>query len=87
MIEIVHDDGRCIKGTPDAVIIAEREAAEYNPVAIANVILRSIQRKSRRIASRGLTLRLVMSEKLEFTVDIHILNTGIFKDSRFLRLT
>ena len=32
MIEIVHDDGRCIKGTPDAVIIAERETAEYNPV-------------------------------------------------------
>lgn len=27
------------------------------------------------------------TNKLEFTVDIHILNTGIFKDSRFLRLT
>ena len=38
MIEIVHDDGRCIKGTPDAVVIAEREAAEYNPVTIANEI-------------------------------------------------
>ena len=36
MIEIVHHDERCIKGTPDAVIIAEREAAEYNPVAIAS---------------------------------------------------
>ena len=42
MIEIVHDDGRCIKGTPDAVIIAEREAAEYNPVAIANQIPKSM---------------------------------------------
>ena len=42
MIEIVHDDGRCIKGMPDAVIIAEREAAEYNPVAIANQIPKSI---------------------------------------------
>ena len=38
MIEMVHDDGRCIKGTPDADIIAEREAAEYNPVTIANQI-------------------------------------------------
>ena len=37
MIEKVHHDERCIKGTPDAVIIAEREAAEYNPVTIANV--------------------------------------------------
>ena len=42
MIEIVHDDGRCIKGTPDAVIIAEREAAGYNPVAIANQIPKSM---------------------------------------------
>ena len=42
MIEIVHHDERCIKGTPDAVIIAERKAAEYNPVAIANQIPRSI---------------------------------------------
>ncbi len=41
MIEIVHHDERCIKGTPDAVIIAEREAVEYNPVAIANQIPRS----------------------------------------------
>ena len=38
MIEIVHDDGRCIERTPDAVIIAEREAAEYAPVTIANQI-------------------------------------------------
>ena len=42
MIEIVHDDGRCIERTPDAVIIAEREAAEYAPVTIANQIPRSI---------------------------------------------
>ena len=42
MIEIVHDDGRCIKGTPDAVIIAERETAEYNPVALANQIPKSM---------------------------------------------
>ena len=42
MIEIVHDDERCIKGTPDAVIIAEREDVEYNPVAIANQIPRSM---------------------------------------------
>ena len=42
MIEMVLDDGRCIKGTPDAVVIAEREAAEYNPVAIANQIPKSM---------------------------------------------
>ncbi len=42
MIEIVHHDERYIKGTPDAVIIAEREADEYNPVAIANQIPRSM---------------------------------------------
>ena len=36
MIEIVHHDGRCIERTPDAVIIAEREAAEYNPVTRAS---------------------------------------------------
>ncbi len=42
MIEIVHDDGRCIERTPDAVIIAERIAAGYNPVARANQIPRSI---------------------------------------------
>lgn len=42
MIEMVHDDGRCIKGTLDAVVIAEREAVEYNPVTIANVIPRSM---------------------------------------------
>jgi hypothetical protein len=42
MIEIVHDDGRCAERTPDAVIIAEREAVEYNPVAIANQIPRSM---------------------------------------------
>ena len=42
MIEIVHHDERCIERMPDAVIIAEREAAEYNPVAIANQIPRSI---------------------------------------------
>jgi hypothetical protein len=42
MIEIVHHDERCIKGRPDAVIIAEREVAEYNPVAIANQIPRSM---------------------------------------------
>ena len=63
MIEMVHDDGRCIERTPDAVIIAEREAAGYNPVAIANQIhsesdpqvnhVRKLGIKSRRIASRG----------------------------------
>ena len=42
MIETVHHDGRCIKGTLDAVVIAEREAAEYNPVTIANVFPKSI---------------------------------------------
>ena len=42
MIEIVHHDERCIERTPDAVIIAEREAAEYNPVTIANVFPKSI---------------------------------------------
>ena len=42
MIEIVHHDERCIKGTLDAVVIAEREAAEYNPVTIANQIPRSM---------------------------------------------
>ena len=42
MIEIVHHEERCIERTPDAVIIAEREAAEYNPVAIANQIPRSM---------------------------------------------
>lgn len=42
MIEIVHDDGRCIKGTLDAVVIAEREAAGYNPVTIANQIPKSM---------------------------------------------
>ena len=42
MIEIVHHDERCIKGTPDAVIIAEREAVEYTPVAIANQIPKSM---------------------------------------------
>ena len=42
MIEIVHHDERCIERTPDAVIIAERETAGYNPVTIANQIPRSI---------------------------------------------
>ena len=42
MIEIVHHDERVSERTPDAVIIAEREAAEYNPVAIANQIPRSM---------------------------------------------
>ena len=42
MIKMVHDDGRCIKGTLDADIIAEREAAEYAPETIANQIPRSI---------------------------------------------
>ena len=42
MIEIVHDGGRCVERTPDAVIIAEREAAEHNPVTITNQIPRSM---------------------------------------------
>lgn len=42
MIEIVHHDGRCIKGTLDAVVFAEREAAGYNLVTLANQIPRSM---------------------------------------------
>ena len=42
MIEMVHDDERCIERTLDAVVIAEREAAEYTPVTRANQIPRSM---------------------------------------------
>ena len=65
MIEIVHHDGRCIKGTPDAVIIAERETAGYNPVTIANQFPKYRYRTSRRIASRGLALRRVVWDILK----------------------